>query len=715
MKFYVRELSVLAGVILSLFWGSVLAVNTAEEREPLQLIFRNGDEGYAVYRTPNLLMTKEGTLLAFTQGRVHSHHDEGVINVVLKRSFDEGKTWGPLQVVAEDGDNPCKTGGPVLLDDGRIMLVWLWNEYIGNDEDLRTTRMIYIQFSDDEGATWSERRDITPQVFMDHWGWYGIGPAKGLVKQHEPNKGRIIVPARHQNTLPNQRTSSHIIYSDDQGETWHIGAIALRNRTTESTVVELSNGDLLMNSRNSVGGQNARVVSVSKDGGQTFESVEININLIEPDGCQGELLFHSHNHETNKHNILFSNPNHTSNRVHGSIKLSEDDGQTWTRRFVYSNPAPAFSGYSSPAVLNEDGDIGVLFETGESHEKPLRWYGKDGGIGFRVVRFDEINEPLHHIDEGNWVVYDGSTLLEDTWPKWAKARTTSGATDGPESVYYSVVDDPVVEGNKLLQGENLTWSAREGWEHDWQLGWDRTGLTLVFRTKPTEGLLQFSAGGSSRRMLYISPRNGAFMEALTFTYPDQLRFNMMNKSVTHNSHDWTIYRLTMMRNQVFLYINEDPDPVMFGFTTRESPENRLLFGMDTSEPYGSYIDWMVWDLSGAYPPGQGPGLPETLTGLDYVSSSSQKLVSHDHGKINIYPNPASGFAMIEFETDRNQPVSVDLFDVTGKLISTLMQGVYAPDRYEIELNVTTMPPGIYICRVVSGDRTYNQRLVVVGR
>jgi len=147
------------------------------------------------------------------------------------------------------------------------------------------------------------------------------------------------------------------------------------------------------------------MMSISRDGGLTFQSTELDDTLIEPSGCQGELLFHSFNPKTEKGNILFSNPNHTKHRVRGSIQLSEDDGKTWTRRYVYSNPEPAFSGYSSPAVLNEHGDIAVLFETREVHEKPLRWYGKDCGIGLRVLRIDEIlsfpSEPLSGHEEGD--------------------------------------------------------------------------------------------------------------------------------------------------------------------------------------------------------------------------------------------------------------------------------------------------------------------------
>jgi len=216
-------------------------------------------------------------------------------------------------------------------------------------------------------------------------------------------------------------------------------------------------------------------------------------------------------------------------------------------------------------------------------------------------------------------------------------------------------------------------------------------------------------------MLYISPRNGAFMEVLTFNYPDQLRFNMMNKSVTHNNHDWTIYRLTMMRNQVFLYINENPEPVMFGFTTRESPENRLLFGMDTSEPYGSYIDWIVWDLSGAYPPGQGPALPDTLTGLNFVSSNSSALAIDRETKITVYPNPANAFVKIAYLVEQHGPVSMDVYDMTGKLVYRMANAMHQPGRYEVEMDVSGIHPGIYFCRMISEGQTHVKRLVVFGK
>jgi sialidase-1 len=139
---------------------------------------------------------------------------------------------------------------------------------------------------------------------------------------------------------------SHVIYSDDNGETWQIGGSAPHEKTNESTIAELSNGDLMLNSRNGNKGSNdCRVVSISTDGGETFPRCYVDNILIEPgNGCFGSLLNHSMNERTGRANILFSNPNDGEDRVNGTLKLSEDDGVTWVKSYRYSKPAPSFSG-----------------------------------------------------------------------------------------------------------------------------------------------------------------------------------------------------------------------------------------------------------------------------------------------------------------------------------------------------------------------------------
>jgi sialidase-1 len=141
----------------------------------------------------------------------------------------------------------------------------------------------------------------------------------------------------------------------------------------------------MLNSRNGNKGQGeGRAVSVSRDGGKTFDGFYVDPALIEP-GCQGSILYHSMNAETGKANIVFSNPADGQERVKGTVKLSVDDGKTRTKHFRYSEPAPRYSGYSDMAVFG-NGDIAVLYEKGDRYTKKERYKG----IGFRSISFSDI-------------------------------------------------------------------------------------------------------------------------------------------------------------------------------------------------------------------------------------------------------------------------------------------------------------------------------------
>jgi sialidase-1 len=369
-----------------------LALNAEDSTKTLldTVPFTSGKEGYACYRCPTLAVSTQGTVLAFCEGRVNSHQDEDNMDVVLKRSTDGGRTWGPLQVLANDGKNPCKNQCPVVLPSGRILLVWLWNKWISSEKD-RTTREVFVMHSDDDGVTWSKPRNITASVYQPGWRWYGTGPCHAIVKRSEPHKGRVVVAARH--NAKDKHMFTHVIYSDDGGDTWKIGGIVPREKTSEATVVELSNGDLMLNCRNQNDEENHRVVSVSKDGGSTFTEAWLEKQLVEPRGCQASLLYHSRNPATSKGNILFSNPANAAVRSDGTLKLSEDDGRTWTKAFRYAKkPAPNFTGYSDIALM-PDGSVGILHERGDLADanKKIERYDE---VGFTVVPLAEIRTPL---------------------------------------------------------------------------------------------------------------------------------------------------------------------------------------------------------------------------------------------------------------------------------------------------------------------------------
>ena len=75
-------------------------------------VFTSGKDGYHTFRIPAVVVTKKGTVLAFCEGRKDGRSDTGNIDLVLKRSFDGGTTWRPMQVVADDGANTSAIPAP---------------------------------------------------------------------------------------------------------------------------------------------------------------------------------------------------------------------------------------------------------------------------------------------------------------------------------------------------------------------------------------------------------------------------------------------------------------------------------------------------------------------------------------------------------------------------------------------------------------------------
>src|SRR5262249_50094408 len=102
--------------ILAFVFGNILlCLSTAFGEVPSQTaVFVSGQAGYHPYRIPSLLISAKGTLLAFCEGRKTSRSDTGDIDLVLRRSFDGGKTWQPTQIVWDDGDNTCGNPCPVV-------------------------------------------------------------------------------------------------------------------------------------------------------------------------------------------------------------------------------------------------------------------------------------------------------------------------------------------------------------------------------------------------------------------------------------------------------------------------------------------------------------------------------------------------------------------------------------------------------------------------
>lgn len=319
-----------------------------------QEVFVSGQDGYHTYRIPALVLSAKNTLLAFCEGRKCSASDEGDIDLLLKRSEDGGKTWSEQIVIHEEGGNaPITIGNPCPIvehNSSRIHLL-----FTRNNKRLFYTRSI------DDGLTWAAPKEFTD--ILKGFDYPMVRIATGPVHGIQMKNGRLVAPVwvsdrerpdQWKEEAKGQKIvfQSGTIYSDDNGETWKTGSLVppKLDRLNESTIVEKNDGSLLMNARTNYLG--SRALSLSKDGGVTWSDPVLDKNLPCPT-CQASMI------RLSEKEILFLNPA-GGGRKHLTLRLSEDEGQTWR----YSRKINQKLGAYSDMAVSEDGHIYCLFENG---------------------------------------------------------------------------------------------------------------------------------------------------------------------------------------------------------------------------------------------------------------------------------------------------------------------------------------------------------------
>ena len=368
------------GIVAGLLMIAGLSQPAFAQGDQPASLFKAGDSGYACFRIPAIVKTGKGILLAFAEARKNGCSDTGDIDLVLRRSSDEGKTWGTLQIVWDDGENVAGNPAPVVdHETGTLFLLCTWN--LGNDRESRIidqtskdTRRIFVMQSGDDGSTWSKAKEITSTVKLPSWTWYATGPVHGIQLKNKPYKGRLIIPCDHIEA-GTKKYFSHVIYSDDHGATWNLGGTTPQDQVNECTVVELPDGRLMLNMRNYDRKQKNRKVSISGDGGGIWTDLKDDPKLIEPI-CQASLL--DLTIKGRRKALGFLNPSDSLSRRNLELKISTDEGQNWR---VLSTVHAGPSAYSDLVQVNKL-ELGCLYEAGV--QSPYE------GIWFKKVRLNQL-------------------------------------------------------------------------------------------------------------------------------------------------------------------------------------------------------------------------------------------------------------------------------------------------------------------------------------
>lgn len=363
--------------------GDFTSVNLAADRTSANFF----------YRIPALAHLGDGVVLASWDARPGSAADAPNPNSIMeRRSLDNGQTWGPARIVAAGstvtGTSPrFGYSDPSYVVDRETGTVFNFFVYskdqgffgsaYGNDDADRQVISSAVISSTDGGVTWSEPRLIT-EVTKPAAGTVGAGGAyqpvagdvranfatsgEGIQLRYGPHAGRLLQQYAGTVRQPDgsTRIQAYSVYSDDHGATWQRGEF-VGTGMDENKVVELSDGRVMMNSRDSDNGRQ-RKVAISTDGGESYGPVVRDAELPDPTNNASIISMHpdAPQGSADAKKLLFTNANNgaNGNRVNGAVRVSCDDGETWPG--LRSLETGSF-GYSTATVL-DDGRFGVLWE-----------------------------------------------------------------------------------------------------------------------------------------------------------------------------------------------------------------------------------------------------------------------------------------------------------------------------------------------------------------
>lgn len=335
-------------------------------------IFTGNTEGYHSYRIPSIVRTVTNhVLIAICEGRDSSNFDYGNINIVCKRSFDNGATWQPIQAIAGPGN--YTDGNPTAVVDPTTNFVWI--VYLHSDQTHYThldangntyykpfapgDRRVMVVHSEDEGATWSAPLDITATTTPSTIAQDYVGPGVGIYKAHGTNAGYLIIPAYGRN-----------IYSTNHGANWTYSLITNGTaQSTESTIVEKLDGTLIRNDRATSTQDSARRVAYGSLSDH-FPTWISDAHLPDPK-CEGSIMRYN---DPKPNRIIFLNSASKTTRTAMQVKITYDEGGSWPIFKSFTNHGTGKLGGYSSLVKTYDNNIGALIEYNENDDIKTRWH-----------------------------------------------------------------------------------------------------------------------------------------------------------------------------------------------------------------------------------------------------------------------------------------------------------------------------------------------------
>ncbi|SEE57659.1 sialidase family protein [Jiangella alba] len=333
------------------------AARTAGSGDGLELttLWSRGENGWVDFRVHAVDVTAAGTLLAFSEARVGTSADDGPKDLVLRRSTDGGRTWGPTTFIEEHHGGAWANPTPVAdLRTGRITVFYALNA-------AGVSSRVFRRASTDDGVSWSDAVEVT-DLFAGNeheWTFHLPGPGRGI----QLAGGRLLVEVWHRRSIDvpaaDRDYSVSVVRSDDGGRTWQWGGVAPDPAglgLDEARIAQLATGEVILNARLAGGVSNtSRAVARSRDGGLTFTDAVIETNIAPHAGIASGLAARVDRNGVER--VVYTSPVRGTGRETLYARLSHDGADSWSWGRVIDD---ARAGYSDVVWL-DDSTLLVLY------------------------------------------------------------------------------------------------------------------------------------------------------------------------------------------------------------------------------------------------------------------------------------------------------------------------------------------------------------------
>ena len=432
------------------------------------------DNGSRVYRIPAMIVAEDGSIVVAADKRYQSHTDIGngghVIDIVVRRSTDGGKTWSaPVTIAKGEGstasggdDKRCGFGDPSLVKgkDGKLYCLFA----AGNEGYFYGQKGMCMSVSEDNGVTWSSGEG-NPPVDL-----YWSGAIQNVATAGEAGKGlydyfvtsgrglyipeddilMYLIPAQTMtsDTEHTGNSQDYVFYSTDGGTTWYFSPTPMFTGGDEAKIILMNDGSLLGSVRQSYNrGFNTATYTKNGDGTLTFTwGTQWNNSQLHAGGYANnqDIFYYQRETDEGMTDVIFHS---MTTGQHANFKLyySTDQGANWTEflnvqtkgtRYVTMDKNPA---NGSLYLLFEDQSLNSAGGYTDYNHYPLNFLEitRDQLVSL-IPALEEYNVP-EYLEAKDVKIVNG-TSGESTYGSWSGLTWTSNAASGVAGLTMTLSD-----------------------------------------------------------------------------------------------------------------------------------------------------------------------------------------------------------------------------------------------------------------------------------